>query len=481
MTKKNALISYIFLLFVLIGSMIVIMPKHLTLSLGKDRICERAGTLRGACAALPLPEHADIVMTRPEFRFSLGGATFYRDLEMKQGLDIKGGTRVTLATDMSAIATSDRPVALQSAQDVISRRINLYGVSETSVQTARSGDEYRLIVEIPGVQNSEEAIQLIGSTAQLDFREYKPATPSAASATPSGMLVKDFVPVGLTGKDLARSNVEFDPNTGKPTIGLEFTSEGARVFAEVTARNIGKPLAIFLDEYPITSPTVSNQIVDGKAQISGDFTVAEAKQLSIALNAGALPVPIEVIGQTSVGATLGNQSVDRAVIAGLIGVGVLMVFMVLLYGFKGLLSCVSLLFYGIVTLALYKLIPVTLSLAGIAGFLLSMGMAVDTNILVFERLKEEERKDALRSATVKLNHAFSRTWNSIKDANVTTLITCFVLYNPFEWVFLNRSGIVRGFAFTLALGIFMNLFCGMFVTRVLLSLFYSSPTRRERT
>ena len=148
------------------------------------------------------------------------------------------------------------------------------------------------------------------------------------------------------------------------------------------------------------------------------------------------------------------------------------------YGFKGFLSCVSLLFYGLLTLALYKLIPITLSLAGIAGFLLSMGMAVDTNILVFERLKEEERKDGVRSVAIKLDKAFARAWNSIKDANVTTLITCFVLYNPFEWSFLNRSGIVRGFAVTLALGIMINIFCGMFVTRVLMTLFYTQKKQK---
>lgn len=478
MSKKSAIISYIFILLTACVCFVLVMPKNLTISLGKDKVCTGVPqAVQGLCRVLPLPITKEIALTRPELKISLFGTTFQRDLEMKEGLDIKGGTQVILSADMKDISPSDRDTALQSAQEVISRRINLYGVSESSVQTARSGNEYRLIAEIPGVQNSDDAVKLIGSTALLEFREYKPAS-GAATASISGMLVKDFVATDLTGKELARSSVQFDPNTGKPGIGLEFNPDGAKKFAAITKRNIGKPLAIFMDEYPITSPIVQSEIADGKAQISGDFTVENAKSLSIALNAGALPVPITVIGQTTVGATLGNQSVARAVQAGIIGVGILMLFMIMLYGFKGFLSCISLLFYGLITLALYKLIPVTLSLAGIAGFLLSMGMAVDTNILVFERLKEEEQRDSVRSTAIKLNRAFARAWNSIKDANVTTLITCFVLYNPFEWSFLNRSGMVRGFALTLALGIFINIFCGMVVTRVLMTLFYSHKTKK---
>ena len=480
MSKRSAIFSYILILLCAFVCLVLVMPKNLTISLGKDKVCASTPTLFGnICRALPLPKTKDIALTRPELKFNILGASFQRDLEMKEGLDIKGGTQVILSADMKDISSSDRDAALLSAQEVISRRINLYGVSESSVQTARSGNDYRLIAEIPGVQNSDEAVKLIGSTALLDFREYKPATPSGETASISGMLVKDFVSTTLTGKDLARSSVQFDPNTGKPGIGLEFTSQGASKFAQITKRNITKPLAIFLDDYPITSPIVQSEITDGKAQISGDFTVESAKSLSIALNAGALPVPITVIGQTTVGATLGNESVARAVQAGLIGVGILMLFMIALYGFKGFLACISLLFYGLITLALYKLIPVTLSLAGIAGFLLSMGMAVDTNILVFERLKEEEVRDSVRSTTIKLNRAFARAWNSIKDANVTTLITCFVLYNPFEWSFLNRSGMVRGFALTLALGIAINIFCGMVVTRVFMTLFYSPRGKKS--
>ncbi len=479
MSKRSAFVIYIFLLLLTLGGLVVVMPPRLTISLGKDKVCAN-GWVKPVCSFLPLPETKDISLTRPTLSFSFLGTPFQRDLEIKEGLDIRGGTQVVLSADMKDIKDEDKSRALVTAQEIISRRINLYGVSEASVQTARSGDDYRLITEIPGVAKSDDAVKLIGSTAQLEFREYKPASPSVKNASPSGMLVKDFVAVGLSGKELARSSVQFDPNTGKPTISLEFSNEGAKKFADITKRNIGKPLAIFLDDYPITAPTVQSEITDGKAQISGDFTVANAKSLSIALNAGALPVPIVVIGQSTVEATLGKEAVSRAITAGILGVAMIMLFMILLYGFTGFLACVALLFYGLVTLSLYKLIPVTLSLPGIAGFLLSMGMAVDTNILVFERLKEEERRDPHRATLVKLDRAFKRAWNSIKDANITTLITCFILYNPLEWSFLNRSGMVRGFAFTLALGIVINVFCGMVVTRVLMTLFYKGQGSRVK-
>lgn len=477
MSKKTALISYIVLLFVSLISLLLVMPKNLTLSLGKDKTCAGSSLWSSFCKRLPLPDQKDFSLARPELKFTFLGTTFQRDLEIKQGLDIEGGTRVILSADMKEISDSSREQALETAQEIIARRINLYGVSESTVQTARNGEDYRLLVEIPGISDAEMAVNLIGSTAYLEFREYK-ADSGSAAASPSGMLVKDFKPTNLSGRELARSTVQFDSNTGKPVISLEFSAEGAKKFAEITKRNIGKPLAIFLDEYPITAPTVQGEITDGRAQISGDFTLESAKSLSIALNAGALPVPISVLGQSTVEAALGNEAVMRAIQAGMLGICVIFLFLLLLYGKKGLFACLSLIFYGLITLSLYKLIPVTLSLAGIAGFLLSIGMAVDTNILVFERLKEEERRDPLRSGQVKLTRAFSRAWDSIKDANMTTLITCFVLYNPMEWSFLNRSGLVRGFALTLAMGILLNIFSGMVVTRVLMTLFYKSKVER---
>ncbi|PWU23837.1 protein translocase subunit SecD [Candidatus Cerribacteria bacterium 'Amazon FNV 2010 28 9'] len=478
MSKRFALILYFLLLVVAICTVVVDIPATVTISLGKDKVC--ASLPHSVCSLLPLPKTKDILLTRPQFNVNVAGIKLSRDLEVKQGLDIAGGTQVTLAADMSQIAPPDRDKALQTAQQIIERRINLYGVSEATVQTAKSTNEYRLVAEIPGISDSSQAVQLIGSTAQLDFREYKPTSGSGKIASTSGVLVSDFKPTDLSGKDLANASVAFDSQTGKPYISLQFTPDGTKKFAEITSRNVGKPLAIFIDDYPITIPVVSQAITTGQAQISGDFSTDDANNMSIALNAGALPVPISVIGQQTVDATLGNQAVQRSVQAILIGIGIIFLFMILLYDLKGLIAVASLLLYGLITLALYKLIPITLSLAGIAGFLLSMGMAVDTNILVFERLKEEERKSIKRTREQLLNQAFSRAWNSIRDANFTTLITCFVLYNPFEWEFLNRSGMVRGFALTLALGIFLNILCGMGVTRVLMTMFYSPLSSRRR-
>jgi preprotein translocase subunit SecD len=458
MSKLTALIAYISLLLVSFACLLLVMPAKLEIP-------------------NPLKKGETLTLTRPALDINILGFRFTRDLEIKQGLDIQGGTQVVLALDMKDIQGGDKDRAAETAKEIMSRRINLYGVNESMVQSIRSGNDYRLQVEIPGVQNSDDAIGLIGSTAQLEFREYKQSTQSALLASSSALFVQDFVPTDLRGKDLSRSSVVFDSQSGQPTISLEFTETGRQKFAALTKRSIGKPLAIFLDEYPITAPIVQNEIIDGKAQISGNFTPDQAKSLSITLNAGALPVPIQVIEQHTVEATLGTKAVQDSIKAGLIGVGVVMLFMILLYGEKGFISVVSLLFYGLVTLTIYKLVPITLSLAGIAGFLLSMGMAVDTNILVFERLGEEERKNPENPNL--LHNAFLRAWNSIKDANMTTLITCFVLYNPLELPILHTSGVVRGFALTLALGIVINIVCGMGVTRILMEVFYKPHQRKN--
>jgi preprotein translocase subunit SecD len=268
---------------------------------------------------------------------------------------------------------------------------------------------------------------------------------------------------------LARSQVQFDPNTGQPVVGLEFNQEGGDKFAEITGRNVGRPVAIFLDQFPITIPLVKEQITTNEAVITGEFSVDEAKSLAIQLNAGALPVPIEVIEQRNIGATLGTESVQNSVQAGVIGLLMVIGFMAAYYGYLGILADIGLVIYGLLTLALYKLIPVTLTLPGVAGFLLSVGMAVDSNILIFERMKEEIRAGRPRAMAMELG--FGRAWDSIRDANVCTLITCFILFNPFSWSFLNTSGMVRGFALTLGLGVLLSLFTGVVVTRTILRTF----------
>jgi preprotein translocase subunit SecD len=318
-------------------------------------------------------------------------------------------------------------------------------------------------VELAGIKDINQAIDLIGQTAQLDFRELPKDATQAATYL-------DFKPTGLTGKDLSKSEVKFDQNTGQPTVGLTFSAEGAKKFTEITGRNVGKPVAIFLDQLRVTAPTVQEQITTGDAIISGQFTLDEAKKMSIQLNAGALPVPIKLIEQRNIGATLGSESVQKSTQAGLIGLLMVIVFMAAYYGRLGILADIALLIYGLLTLALYKLFPVTLTLPGIAGFILSVGMAVDANILIFERMKEEIR--AGKSRVVAMELGFGRAWDSIRDANICTLITCFVLFNPFNWPFLNVSGMVRGFALTLGLGVALSLFTGIVVTRTLIRTFY---------
>jgi preprotein translocase subunit SecD len=409
-----------------------------------------------------------------EWNFSLGPFRFKRNLTIRRGLDLQGGAHLVLETAMEAIAPEDREQALESAKNIISRRIDLYGVTEPVIQTAKTEDKSRIIVELPGVKNINEAIDLIGKTAQLDFRELaeeKKASPSADSGqSPSATQIFDFLPTDLTGKDLKKAQVQFDQRSGEPIVSLQFNTEGADKFAAITQRNVGYPVAIFLDGLPLTLPRVNEPILNGQAMISGQFDLKEAKNLAIQLNAGALPVPIKIVEQKTIGATLGDDSVKKSIIAGLAGLVLVVLFMFVSYGFLGFLADIGLLIYGLLTLALYKLIPVTLTLPGIAGFLLSVGMAVDANILIFERMKEE--KWLGKPLPVAMELGFGRAWDSIKDANICTLITCFILFNPFNWGFLNTSGMVRGFALTLSLGIGISLFTGIVVTRTLIRVFY---------
>jgi len=395
---------------------------------------------------------------------SLGFFNLKRPADHKKGLDLQGGTHLVFSADMQGIEAKDRDNALQAAQTNIEKRVNFFGVSEAAVQTAKTKDDYRLIVELPGVKDVNQAIDLIGKTALLEFRE---ENPDEKEASESGEF---FLKTDLTGKDLKRSFVDFDSNTGSPVVGLEFNAEGAKKFGEITTKNVGKLVAIYLDGMPISVPKVEEPITTGNAIIRGSFDLAEARKLSIQLNAGALPVPIKLIEQRNIGATLGEESVRKSVRAGLIGLSLVIAFMFAYYGKLGLLADLALINYGLITLALYKLIPVTLTLPGIAGFLLSVGMAVDANILIFERMKEERR--AGRPLPMAMELGFGRAWDSIRDANVCTLITAFILFNPFNWTFLNVSGMVRGFALTLAVGIAVSLFTGIVVTRTLIRVFY---------
>ncbi len=413
----------------------------------------------------------NLKISSPEINIALGNFKFYRDLTIHKGLDLQGGAQLVLRADMNAIETKDQDAALESAKEVISRRIDLYGVSEPVVQTSKVGNDNRILVELPGISNIDQAISLIGATAQLDFRELPE---EEREATPGSVPIFRYQPTDLTGKDLARASVQFNSSgsiASEPVVGLEFTSEGKDKFAEITQRNVGKQVAIFLDGFPITAPVVNEAITTGNAIISGNFTVESAKALAIQLNAGALPVPVEIIEQKTIGPTLGQDSVNKSILAGFIGLLIVMAFMILYYGRLGLLADLALAIYGLITLSIYKFIPVTLTLSGIAGFILSVGMAVDANILIFERMKEELRQGRRWRAAMELG--FGRAWDSIKDANLTTILTALILLNPFNLNWLVTSGTVRGFALTLLVGVVISLFTGIVVTRTLLRVFYT--------
>jgi len=402
-------------------------------------------------------------LTRPDLNIKMGNFTLQRSFDLHLGLDLAGGSRLVFEADMSKVPAERKAEALQGVRDIIERRVNLFGVSEPTVRLSVFENKSRVIVELPGISDTKQALNLIGQTAQLVFYEVKdiPATKTASASS-------QLVTTNLTGADLQSASVVFDSQTGKPAISLQFTKDGGNKFADMTKRNVGKPLPVILDNEIITQPVVQEEILNGQAQITGSFTIDEAKQLAIQLNAGALPVPVTLVQETTIGATLGALSVDQSILAGAVGVAMVGLFMILAYGRLGIVADAGLFVFAVLTLALYKLIPVTLTLPGIAGFMLSVGMAVDSNILIFERFKEEKDKRSVANA---LEISFGRAWDSIRDANVATIITSLVLINPFDWSFLQSSGPVRGFAITLLLGIVISLFTGIFVSRNLLRVF----------
>lgn len=429
------------------------------------------------CLVLNLPKNLPIrihlgkinwehTFYRPEISFKIGDNEFKKDIDLKYGLDLAGGTSLTFDIDTSSVSSDDLTQALDSLKTNIERRINLFGLSETNIQINKQNDQYRLNVELPGIENTSDAVNLIGTTAQLSFKGEVDIAPEAtATATFYDVFSKD---IDLSGH-LLRSSVEINSTTSEPEVSLEFDEEGAKIFAQATQEFLNKRIAILMDDYPLTYPTVQGVIADGKAVISGSFDSQSAKELSAQLNAGALPLSINLVQQSQIGATLGQYSLNKGIFAGIIGLVLVCLFMIANYGWLGLIADISLIIYGLITLSLYRLIPITLTFPGIVGFILSIGMAVDSNILVFERLKEETR--AGKDKNIALENAFGRAWKSIKDANACTFIVGFILFNPFSWPFLNTSGMIRGFAVTLVLGIIVGVFTSIFITRNLLRVF----------
>lgn len=411
----------------------------------------------------------DVTVNPPEINIQTGNIRIQKRFKTHLGLDLSGGTHIVLDADMRGIPPVERNDALESSRQVIDRRVNFFGVSEPVVQTSKTSDAYRVIVELPGVTDVDAAVALIGQTASLEFREFRDAGAATGAANIFPTLA-NTTSVNITGKDLKTAKLDFGSDTGAAQVALEFNSEGAVKFASETARLVSKHLIIFLDDQALTWPRVSTAITDGRAVITGGFTVDEAKNLSLQLAAGALPVPVKVVEKRTIGASLGAVSVAKSIQAGLIGLSVVAVFMIAQYGRLGLLADLALVVYGLATFALFRLIPVTLTLPGIAGFILSIGMAVDSNILIFERYKEERRRG--KPAGIAMEQAFGRAWDSIRDANITTIMTAVILYNPGNWQFLPVSGMVRGFALTLFIGVLVGLFTGIIVTRTLVRVLY---------
>ncbi len=509
----------------------------------------------------------------------------FKKLDYKLGLDLKGGAHLTYQADMSKVSPEDRTSAIDGVRDVIERRVNAFGVSEPLVQTSVAGGKYRLIVELAGVFDVQEAIKQIGLTPLLEFKEQNPNTNAPLTAEQQKkldelngqakeqaervlkeVLVKPdqfealakehsedstrdaggdlgfakkgaFVPefekaifetlkageitqtlvesqfgwhiiqkieetgegdtrevrarhilitkknendvrapqepwlnTQLSGKQLKRASIQFDQQFGEPSVSLEFNDEGAKLFSEITGRNVGKPVAIFLDNLPLSVPKVQQKIDGGQAQITGRFTLKEAKDLVARLNAGALPVPIALITQSTVGPTLGAISLQQSLRAGLIGFLLVVLFMILYYRLAGVIATVALGMYAVFSLFVFQLFGVTLTLAGIAGLILSIGMAVDANVLIFERMKEELRGGKLLAVAVE--EGFKRAWTSIRDSNISSLITCAILM----WF---GTSIVKGFAVTLAIGIVISMFSAITLSKQFLKLIVRESLRKR--
>lgn len=461
--------------------------------------------LTAGAAWIVLPQGSRINLKKLKINYE-------KKFELKQGLDLQGGSRLIYQADLKDIKKDDQKDAISAVRNTIERRVNSFNVSEPLIQVQ---GEDRVVVELPGIKDIKEAIKQIGQTPLLEFR-----LEGNLQAQPTPTLGKDgkvvidplqgWEKTGLSGKQLKRARADVQQGGGmvssEVVVTLQFDDEGKDLFGKLTSDNIGKRIAIVLDGQIISAPTVQSAITNGEAVITGNFTSNEAKDLATRLNSGALPVPIKLISQQNVGATLGQESVHKSIVAGLIGLILIAIFMLFNYRFPGLLAVVALLIYIIISLAIFKigisatavilvglffllgltvsawfgalaiisylillvaggLAPVTMTLAGIAGFILSVGMAVDANILIFERLKEEMRSG--KDISKAIDDGFARAWLSIRDSNVSSLITTFFLY-------MFGTPAIKGFAVTLSIGILISMFTAITVTRTFLKQFVTN-------
>ena len=377
-------------------------------------------------------------------------------LKVRQGLDLQGGASLLYQADLSKTDAANRTKAINGVIDVINKRVNPTGTSEVLVQTS-GGD--RVLVQLPGVTNIEEAINIIGKTAELNFYQVNSDD--------------TIIPSEISGKDLDNASTSIDPQSGQPVIAFTMKNEAINKFSELTTQinKTGGRLLIVLDDQPLFNGTVSTPITDGKGQMTGFENIKAAQDTAVLLNAGALPVPISLAEQRTVGASLGSESISKSILAGIIGMLAVVVFMISYYRLAGVIASIALVVYALINIDIFKIsvatpFPIVLTLAGIAGFILSIGMAVDANILIFERWKEEMREGA--SLESGLESGYKRAWNSIRDSNISTLITCIILYNF-------GQPVIKGFAVTLAIGVLVSMFTAITVSHTFLQILIQTP------
>ncbi len=401
------------------------------------------------------------------------------------GLDLSGGTHLVYQADISKVDSADVSDSMASLRDVVERRVNLFGVSEPLVQTEQAKtlsskeSAYKLIVELPGVTDVDQAVKSIGATPLLDFRLVSAkdlnafqasSTSFTSTTTQAAAYLALFKPTGLTGSMISKASVEFNTTTNQPLVGLNFTTDGRTLFDKITKENVGNYLGIFLDGTPISVPVIQDEISDGKAQINGTFSLDDAKTLVRNLNYGALPVPISLISTQTIGPSLGLAAVKGGIEAGIIAFIIIAFFLIFWYRLPGFVAVVALAVYTVLMLAIFKLLPVTLTATGIAGLILSIGMAVDANILIFERMKEELK--AGRGVWDAMHEGFSRAWPSIRDSNISSIITGAILY------FFGSTSVVTGFALVFLIGVGVSMFTAITVSRLLL--YAIAPTRTTK-
>lgn len=401
-------------------------------------------------------------------------------MPFKLGLDLSGGTHLVYEADVSQIPAAEVTDSMNVLRNVVDARVNskqvsgVLGVLEPLIQIKEGGigaqGSEQLIVDLPGVTDVTQAEQTIGETPTLEFRlksdkaSNEPIKVTAGAdgkvQIPTIDLNSQYVSTGLTGRYLKSASVQFDQNTGSPYVALTFNDEGATLFASITKANVGKTLAIFLDGQPISTPTIQSEITGGQAVISGNFTPKAAKALASSLSYGALPVPIHLVSSELIGPSLGAAAMHDGVKAGIIGFIVVAIFLILWYRLPGIIAVIALSLYVVITLAIFKLLHVTLSSAAIAGFIISIGVAVDANVLIFERIKEELRGG--RTVSDAITAGFSRAWLSIRDSNISSIITALILF------FLFAGTFVRGFAITFLLGVLISMLSAILISRLFL-------------